>query len=108
MIQIDDRNFKKEVLDFNERPVFIEFFGESCGLCKAIKPFVNEISEKYKSSMKFASVNVSKSRKLAISQGVMNLPTFIIYKNGVKSCYLVSYDIKDKETIDKFIKTALI
>jgi len=88
MIELNKENFQAEVVSYTEKPVFVDFWGDKCEVCKELMPGVHGLESKYSDKIKFASLNIGGSRRLAISQRVLGLPTMIIYKDGVKvNCY---------------------
>lgn len=107
MIELNKENFESEVLQ-SKTPVFVDFWGDKCELCKEIMPFVHNLEEKYKNKIKFTSLNTSTERKLAISQRVLGLPTMIIYKGGEKFKTITPDNIISIDDVDKFINEVYI
>jgi len=62
--------------------VLVDFWGPSCQPCLAIMPHVEILSEEYVDKLKVVKVDSSNNRRLCINLKVMNLPTFILYKDG--------------------------
>ena len=83
MIDLNKENFDAEVLQSNE-VVFVDFWNDKCEPCKAIMPEVYEFAEKNEGRAKFCKLDTTGNRRLAISQKVMSVPTFLFYKNGEK------------------------
>ena len=83
MLELTKETFEDEVLRA-EGLVFVDFYGESCVPCAALRPHVEEIAVTYVDSYKFTALNTSKARRLAISQKVLGLPVLAIYKGGEK------------------------
>ena len=81
MKSLDKKNFDEEVLE-HEGKVFVDYWSESCVPCKELKPFVEELAEEHGDKMKFCDLNISGARRVAIKQGVLGLPTMIVYENG--------------------------
>jgi len=104
MIELNNENFPVEVINFSEKPVFVDFWGEKCELCKSLKPGVEELEKKYGDKIKFVSLNTSGFRKLAISQKVLGLPTMVIYENGIKNNSITPDKISTVEDIENFIR----
>lgn len=102
MLEVGKENFEAEVLQAQGK-VFVDFFGDGCVPCEALMPFVHECAEKYGDKMKFASMNTTKARRMAISQGVLGLPTMAVYENGQKIDEIVKDDCT-QENIEAFIK----
>ncbi|MDF2520016.1 MAG: Thioredoxin domain protein, partial [Clostridia bacterium] len=80
MIELNSDNFEAEVLQA-AGAVLVDFWGETCEPCKALMPEVNRLAEQYGSQLKICKLNTSQNRKLAISQKVLGVPSFIMYKN---------------------------
>lgn len=105
MIDLTKETFEKEVLKA-DGTVFVDFYSDGCMPCKALEPFVKEMADKYGEHMKFAGLNTTKARRLAISQKVLGLPVMAIYKNGEKAEELVKDDCTH-ENIENMIKRHL-
>lgn len=105
MLDVTKETFEGEVLAA-EGTVFVDFYGDGCVPCEALKPFVEECAEKYGASMKFTSLNTTKARRLSIGQGIMGLPVMAIYQGGQKVEELVKDDCTP-QTIEEMIKKYL-
>lgn len=103
MLELNKDNFEAEVLQ-SEKPVFVDFWGDKCEICKDLMPGVHDLEEKYADKIKFASLNIGGSRRLAISQKVLGLPTMIIYKNGEKAETITPDKISTIDDVENFIK----
>ncbi len=102
MVVLDKNNFEEEVLK-SEGLVLVDFWSPSCEPCKALMPHVVELSEKYQENLKFAKLDTSQARRLAIKQRVMGLPTVALYKDGEKIAELTKEDAK-VDAIEALIK----
>lgn len=102
MVELTKENFETEVLQAKGK-VFVDFHSEGCAPCKALFPFVHKCSEKFASEMKFASMDIGKARRVAISQQVLGVPVMAIYENGVKIDALVT-DAITETSIEAMIK----
>jgi len=91
MIELTKETFDDEVLNA-EGLVFVDFYGDSCVPCVALRPRIEELAETYSGSFKFTALNTSKARRLAISQKVLGLPVLAVYKGGEKLRELVGDD----------------
>lgn len=74
-------NFKKEALD-QKGIVFVDFYAEWCGPCKATSPLIDELSEEYRGKITFIKINVDSNQEIASTYNVFSIPTFIIFKDG--------------------------
>lgn len=82
VLALDDQNFQAEVLDFKDKPVFVDFFAEWCGPCKMVGPVIDELAEEYGGKMKFGKLNVDEASQTSGKYDVMSIPTLIIFKDG--------------------------
>ena len=105
MVAVDKETFQAEVKDAGGY-VLVDFWSESCETCKALMPEVTALAEKYGSQMKFAKLDVSKARRLAIGEKVLGLPTIVLYKDGEKVDE-VNKDDATADNIEAMIKKNL-
>ena len=101
VLEIDEQNFKEEVLE-SEKPVLIDFFATWCGPCKMMSPIIDEIAKEVGNDVKVGKVDVDENQELAIRYDVMSIPTIIIFKNGKVEKTFVG--LRDKEEILKELK----
>ena len=83
MLELNKENFESEVLEA-EGYVLVDFWSQGCEPCKALMPSVHELADKDGDKLKFAALDTTKARRLAIKQKVLGLPTIAIYKDGSK------------------------
>ncbi|MGL6198307.1 MAG: thioredoxin TrxA [Lachnospiraceae bacterium] len=91
MLEVTKTDFEDEVLKADGY-VLVDFFGDGCVPCEALMPHIHGFAEKYGDKMKFASLNTTKARRLAIGQKVLGLPVIAVYKDGEKVEELVKDD----------------
>ena len=91
MVELTKDNFEQEVLQADGK-VFVDFYGDGCAPCEALAPFVHGCADKYGDKLKFAALNTTKARRLAISQKVLGLPVMAIYSCGEKIEELIKDD----------------
>ena len=95
MIALDKETFQAEVKE-EKGYVLVDYWSESCEPCKALMPDVLALAEKYESRVKFAKLDTSNARRLAIAEQIMGLPTISLYKDGRK----IDEVTKDNATMD--------
>lgn len=102
MVDLDKENFESEVLQA-QGLVLVDFYSDGCVPCQALTPHIHGYEETYGTKMKFASLNITKARRLAIAQKVMGLPVIAVYSGGEKIDELVKDDATP-ENIETMIK----
>ena len=102
MLEVDKNTFEEEVLKADGY-VFVDYFGDGCVPCQALRPCVHSLADKYGDKLKFTQLNTTKARRLAISQKILGLPVMAIYKNGEKVEELVK-DQATEENIEAMVK----
>ncbi|MDF2592427.1 MAG: thioredoxin [Clostridia bacterium] len=103
MLEVDKDNFEAEVLQASEA-VLVDFWGEKCEPCKALMPDVHRLAEKYGDQLKMCKLNTSENRRLAISQKVLGLPTFVVYKAGEKVKEISGAENCSPDSVEALIK----
>ncbi|NOR86164.1 MAG: thiol reductase thioredoxin [Bacteroidales bacterium] len=74
-------NFDKTI---SKGLVLIDYWAEWCAPCLAQHPILVEIAEEVKDIAVLAKVDISDNRVIADQQRVKNIPTLVLYKNGVE------------------------
>ena len=78
MTELNDNNFNAEI---KEGKVVVDFYAEWCGVCKMMKPKVEELAGKV-TDHRFFLLNVDKSPKKAEELKISNLPTVVVFHEG--------------------------
>lgn len=76
--KITDENFKEFI---SEGVTLIDFWAEWCGPCRMLGPIVDELSKDYEGVGK---MNVDENSKTMSELGIRNIPTVLIYKDGIQ------------------------
>ena len=74
-------NFETEVLHA-ELPVLVDFYADWCGPCKMMAPVVEQFAGEYEGRLKVGKCNIDENMALAQKYRVLNIPTFVIFKDG--------------------------
>lgn len=80
-VEANDETFAKVVMG-SDVPVLVDFWAPWCGPCHAIAPMIEELAGKYADRVKFVKVNVDEGQRTAMSLGIMNIPTVMLFSNG--------------------------
>jgi thioredoxin 1 len=102
MIELNKNNFKEITTD---SITIIDFWGPSCGPCKALKPIMDEISDEYSDNEKvnICTLNCEEEAELAVEFKIRSLPTIICYSNEEVKFTLIGVQSR-QEIIDMINK----
>jgi len=75
---------KEEILEEieNNLGVLLYFSGPNCNVCKALKPKINEASNKEFPKIEKIFIDVSLSPDIAAHFGVFSIPTILLFLDG--------------------------
>lgn len=93
-ITITNDNFENEVLK-SDKPVLVDFWAPWCGPCKMMGPVVAEIAEENEGKIKVGKCDVDENGELAQQFGIMNIPCFILFKNGKEAARAIGGKAKE-------------
>lgn len=92
-------NFSGEVLK-SEKPVLLDMYADWCGPCMMMAPELEAFSEET-DKVKVCKLNVDEATDLALTFGVMSIPTVILFENGQEVKRFVG--AKEKHQIAEFV-----
>ncbi|MFZ1082162.1 MAG: thioredoxin [Candidatus Kryptoniota bacterium] len=87
-IVVSSQNFESEVVKSN-LPVLVDFWAAWCGPCRMIAPVVEELAKEYDGKLKVAKVDVDANQDIAMTFGIMSIPTLLIFNDGKVADQLV-------------------
>jgi len=94
MFQLDDHNFKSEIVD-RATTGLIVCYTPDWGLCKLVINAAEDLSQKH-DSIKFYKMDIKNSKDIFIEYRVQKVPTVLYFKNGVLSNRLSDIRISSK------------
>ena len=80
VIKVNLENFSQEVLK-SDKPVLLDFYADWCGPCNMMAPEMEAFAEETE-TVKVCKLDVDEATDLAMTFGVMSIPTVILFKNG--------------------------
>lgn len=81
-VLLDSQSFEKTLNNPEKLPVFVDFYADWCGPCKAAAPIIEKLAGEYQGKVIIAKLDTDESHDLAIKNRVMSIPTVIVYKDG--------------------------
>jgi thioredoxin 1 len=66
----------------SQKPVFVEFYAEWCGPCRAMKPTLLDVAERLGEHARIVQIDIDKEKLLAEQFCIHSVPTLIIFKQG--------------------------
>ncbi|EDV21248.1 uncharacterized protein TRIADDRAFT_30625 [Trichoplax adhaerens] len=79
-----DVEFEREFNKAGEKLLVVDFTATWCGPCRQMAPIFAALSNKYKGSTIFLSVDIDKCQNTAEAQGIRSVPTFRFFKNKAR------------------------
>ena len=96
--KVNLENFAQEVLK-SEKKVLLDFYADWCGPCQMMMPEMEAFAEE-NDSIKVCKLNVDESTDLAVTFGVMSIPTVILFDKGQEVKRFIG--AKEKHQIAEF------
>ena len=101
IVTLGNKNFK---LALKKEVLLVDFWAPWCGPCKMVAPTLNDIAET-ETDITIGKVNVDNNQDLAKKYKVRNIPTMVIFKNGVEVGRIVG--VKTKKSILNEVRSAV-
>lgn len=100
VIKVNLDNFAQEVLR-SEKPVLLDMYADWCGPCMMMAPELEAFAEET-DKVKVCKLNVDEATDLALTFGVMSIPTVLLFENGQETKRFVG--AKEKHQIADFVE----
>ena len=97
-------NFEEEVLK-SDQPVLVDFYADWCGPCKMMAPVVAQLADELEGKAKVGKLNIDDCMDIAGKYRVMNIPTFLVIKDGQEAARNTRSSVKNE--LQKKIEAAM-
>jgi len=104
IVHADGSTFEEVVIK-SELPTLVDFWAPWCAPCHEIGPIVENLSYEYAGRMKFVKVNVDEARDVAMSLGIMSIPTVAIFTGGQSKDQLIG--VQPRAVLERMIEDSL-
>ncbi len=85
--------------------VFVDFYADWCGPCRAMSPVLDELSKEYEGRVVFGKVNVDEEEEISSEYKISSIPNMKLFHNGeIIAEYVGS---RPKEKLKKEIEETL-
>ncbi len=82
-VEATESNFGKEVLEW-PGAVLVVFWSPVCSVCVSILPMLQELARRNAGVLKVVLINADKDFFFSSRLNIQSVPTFFLYRNGVK------------------------
>jgi thioredoxin 1 len=104
LTRLSDAEQEQEILKA-EQPVFVTFSAKWCGPCKFMQPTIEALAKEFQDQITFISLDIEQYQTLSSKFMAVNLPTFLIFKNGVRCDRLQG--IQEQSKLRSILQTLL-
>jgi thioredoxin 1 len=80
MLYLNESNFQLAVN--GDKPVFVDFYADWCGPCRALTPLFKKWDETYGEKAVFAKINIDEESDLTARFAISSIPTVILFRDG--------------------------
>jgi thioredoxin 1 len=98
ILTLTEKNFQQQT---RNKVVLVDFWASWCAPCRMMAPVLNDVAAELSGNTHIGKVNIEQYQSLAQKFKVRNIPTLILFKNGVEVNRFVG--IKSKEFLLKEI-----
>jgi thioredoxin 1 len=80
-VHLSDANFSEAVKKYGN--LVADFWAGWCGPCMMMSPVIDQMAKENEGKIVFSKVNVDENPETPQQFGIMSIPTFLVFKNGV-------------------------
>lgn len=79
---VTDADFAERVIEA-DKPVIVDFWAAWCPPCRQMNPVVAELAHEHP-ELSFVSLDADANQQTVIEWGVLSMPTFMVFRDGVE------------------------
>lgn len=83
-LDVGAEDFSREVLEYSDQPVLVDFWSETCGHCLALNPHYDRAAETMEGRLRFVKVSFQQANELFREHKVRATPTLVLFRDGVE------------------------
>ena len=92
ILTLTDKNFKQQT---KNKVVLVDFWASWCAPCRMMAPVLNDVAEELNGNNRIGKVNIEQFQAMAKKFKVRNIPTLLLFKNGIEVKRFVGIKSKD-------------
>ena len=92
IITLTEQNFTYQI---KNKVILVDFWASWCAPCRMMAPILNEVASELKDDLYVGKINIEEHQSLAQKFNVRNIPTLILFKNGIEINRFVGIKQKD-------------
>lgn len=99
ILVLNNKSFKNAI---RSGLTLVDFWAPWCGPCKMMAPILNDVAEEMDGELRVGKVNVDHNQPVAQKYKVKNIPTLILFKDGIEIDRFIG--VKTKKALIKSIR----